>query len=131
MKRKIISLLILCLPLMTLAQENADSTLKINEIQAANIDQYLDYANCYGGWIELYNPTSTDIALRGMYITDGETEFRFQSTNGSVPAKGFKTLWFDHSTTEGTYGTNARLQIPFKLESEGGTAEYGSLSDLH
>ena len=106
---------------MTLAQENADSTLKINEIQAANIDQYLDYANCYGGWIELYNPTSTDIALRGMYITDGETEFRFQSTNGSVPAKGFKTLWFGHSTTEGTYGTNARLQIPFKLESEGGT----------
>ena len=127
MKKHIICLFLLlfapCTMTIALAQETADTTLVINEIQVANIDQYLDRANCYGGWIEFYNPTSADIPLRGLYITDGINERRLISSNGTVPAGGFKTIWFDHNqqVSGGSYGAASTTQVPFKLESEGGT----------
>ena len=120
MKNYAICLLILFVPVFATAQEGDVPALFINEVQVANLDQYLDNANCYGAWIELYNPSSEDIALQGMYLSDGENTHRL-SGQGSVPAGGFKTLWFDHNTTEGNYGSTARLQIPFKLDAEGGT----------
>lgn len=103
------------------AQETPDTTLIINEVQVANIDQYLDNANCYGAWIEIYNPGNAAISLRGMYLTDGTNEVRFLTTHGSVPAKGFKVLYFDHYQADGNFGTNSRTQVPFKLEPEGGS----------
>ena len=121
MKFYIKSLLILLMPISVFAQETTDSTLVINEVQVANLDQYLDNANCYGGWVEFYNPTSVAIALKGMYLSDGVNELRFLSSHGNVPAKGFKTIWFDHYQTSGNYGNTSRLQIPYKLEYEGGT----------
>ena len=114
-------LFLLLLPTATLAQKAADTPLIINEVQVANIDQYLDYANCYGSWIELYNPSDTVISVSGMHLTDGVNGMRLVSAQGSVPAKGFKTFWFDHYSTDGNYGSNARRQIPYKLEPEGGT----------
>lgn len=120
MKYYIVSLLTLLFSVSVSAQEQTDTALIINEVQVANIDQYLDKANCYGGWIEIYNPSSTTQSLKGMYLTDGVNELRMLSSHGSVPAKGFKVLWFDHYQTEGNYGTSSRIQIPFKLEAEGG-----------
>ena len=119
MRNAITCFLVLMLS-QALAQETADTTLIINEVQVANLDQFLDNANCYGSWIELYNPTPEDISLKDFYLTDGMNEHRLLSTHGSVPAKGFKTLWFGHYMTEGNYGSKARQQIPFKLEPEGG-----------
>ena len=121
MKLYIIGLLMLLSPVVMLAQETADSTLVINEVQVANLDQYLDNANCYGGWVELFNPSSEAITLKGMYLSDGVNELRFLSSHGSVPAKGFKTIWFDHSYSQGNYGNTSRLQVPYKLDYEGGT----------
>ena len=108
---------------MVQAQETADTTLVINEVQVANLDQYLDKANCYGGWIEIYNPTSADISLGGHYITDGTNQRRLLSSNGKVPAGGFKTIWFDHNQVVqgGNYSAASTTQVPFKLEPEGGT----------
>ncbi|MBR6129373.1 MAG: CotH kinase family protein, partial [Bacteroidaceae bacterium] len=99
------------------------STLVINEVQVANIDQYLDNSLCYGGWIEFYNPTAESIPFKGMYLSDGVNEFHFNSLSvwGSVPAQGFKVLYFGHSQAEGNYGAGAKMQIPFKMEPEGGT----------
>ena len=105
---------------MLWAGETADTTLVINEVQAANLDQYLDDANCYGGWIELYNPTSQAVQLKNMYLSDGVNEFRLLVSHGTVPAGGFKTLWFDHYYSQGNYGIASKRQIPFKLDSEGG-----------
>ena len=120
MRSNIICLILLLMPATILAQESADSTLIINEVQVANLDQFLDNANCYGSWIELYNPTDAAISLNGMRLTDGENMLKFVSAHGTVPAKGFKVLWFGHYYTEGNYGTNARKQIPYKLDYEGG-----------
>ena len=123
MKNYLVSLLLLLFPAVASAQETEYPTLIINEVQVANIDQYLDNALCYGGWIELYNPSSEKVPLRGLYISDGVNEYYFASlsTWGDVPAGGFKVLWFDHSTSQGTYGTDAKKQIPFKMEQDGGT----------
>lgn len=100
--------------------EPKDTTFIINEIMVANNDMFLDNSNNYGAWIELYNPSSTDISLRNLLVSDGTNQFKMLSVFGSVPAKGYKTLWFDHYYTEGTYGTGARQQVNFKLNYEGG-----------
>ena len=121
MRSDILRFLFLLLPATVLAQEAANTPLILNEVQVANIDQFLDNANCYGSWIELYNPNDTAISVSGMYLTDGVNYQRLVSAHGSVPANGFKTFWFDHYSTEGNYGSNARRQIPYKLEPEGGT----------
>ena len=121
MRSNIFRLLLLLLPTIALAQETTKSSLIINEVQVANLDQYLDNANCYGSWIELYNPTDTAISMNGMFLTDGVNRMRFVSAHGSVPAKGFKAFWFGHYYSEGNYGSNARRQIPYKLDYEGGT----------
>ena len=116
-----IGLLMLSLSISVLAQESVDTTLVINEVQVANLDQYLDNANCYGAWVEFYNPSSVAIPLKGFYLSDGVNETRFLSSHGNVPARGFKTVWFDHYQTSGNYGNTSRLQIPYKLDVEGGT----------
>jgi len=121
MRKNIIALLALLSTATLLSQETTDTTLVINEIQVANLDQYLDNANCYGGWIELYNPASKAVLLSSMHISDGVNDFRLSALHGNVPAKGFKTIWFDHYYSNGNYGSNARRQVPFKLEYEGGT----------
>ncbi|MCR5533962.1 MAG: CotH kinase family protein [Bacteroidaceae bacterium] len=121
MKYNITTFLFVFLPVFAYSQEPSDCPLVINEVQVANIDQYLDNANCYGGWIELYNPSDADQQLRGMYLTDGVNETRLLTAHGSVPAHGYKVLWFDHYYTTGDYGTYSRMQMNFKLEYEGGT----------
>ena len=121
MKIYITNLIILLLTASVYAQEQADTALIINEVQVSNIDQYLDNSNCYGGWIEIYNPSSTTKPLKGMYLTDGVNELHFMTPHGSVPANGYKVIWFGHYQTEGNYGTYSRTQVPFKLEPEGGT----------
>lgn len=103
--------------------------LLINEIQVANIDQYLDPGINYGGWIELYNPTDDVINLGGLYVkgTDMEGEeklFHLRSDYGKVPSHGFRNIWFDHNAhydnkEEKSY--KAYHQVEWKLDYKGGT----------
>lgn len=100
--------------------------LIINEIQVANIDMFIDPSFNYGGWVELYNPTDSPINLYSCYITDdpeNPTKFKFPSRIGTVPAGGFKCVWFDHHTTasDNSMSSNAFKQVDFKLTYEGGT----------
>ena len=100
--------------------------LIINEIQVANIDQFIDPSFNYGGWIELYNPTDTTLSLTRMYISDNPDEpkkWRFPSTMGTDRAQNFRVIWFDHYAKAGdnSYSSNAYKQVPFKLNYEGGT----------
>lgn len=102
--------------------------LFINEVQVANIDQFIDPSYNYGGWIELYNPGSEHVSLNGYTIrhTDSEGDIELctlKAANGSVPAKGYAVIWFDHNSADGAYGGNAGTQIPFKLDADGGVIE--------
>ena len=92
------------------------SSLIINEIQSSNIDMYVDPSFNYGGWIELYNPTNKAVALMGLYVSDDPNnlkKFKLPLEAGSVPAKGFRNIWFDHYEVKYS-------QVNFKLDFDGG-----------
>lgn len=105
--------------------ENADpSELVFNEVMIGNIDQYIDYSYNYGAWVELYNPTLLNIQLDGLFITDDEAEprkFRLPAGTGVIKGKGYKVLYFDHNSVDGTFGSTANMQVRFKLQNGGGT----------
>lgn len=99
-------------------REATPGSVVINELQAANIDMFVDPSFNYGTWIELYNPTDLAVSLNGCYISDDPANLKkypLRQYGGAVPAHGFHTLWFDH------YSKWAPSQIDAKLDYDGGT----------
>ncbi|MBP5393805.1 MAG: lamin tail domain-containing protein [Bacteroidaceae bacterium] len=99
------------------------SKLVFNEIMIGNIDQYIDYSWNYGAWAEIYNPTYQSIQLDGLYITDNEAEpkkFQLPAGTGVIKPLGFKVIYFDHNSADGTFGDTAYKQVRFKLDNDGG-----------
>ena len=132
MKRRIFLGVLAVLSCFQFANAQTQTTLVINEIMARNIDTMIDPSFNYGGWIELYNPTESSISLNGMYISYDPSNLKMvqlTSSHGSVPAHGFKTLWFDHYSNAGggwgggsnEYSNDANKQINFKIMPEGDT----------
>jgi hypothetical protein len=102
----------------------AQSAFIVNEIQVANLDQFIDHSYNYGGWIELYNPNNGMVDVSYWYVSDNPskpTKARIAYSEGVIPAKGYKVLWFDHHSSEGQFGSYASKQIKLKLNPEGGT----------
>lgn len=100
------------------------SQLIINEIQVANIDGFIDPSYNYGGWLEFYNPTDEKISLGKLYVSNDPSNlkmFQLPITSGTVQAHDFRAIWFDHYDTGDKYSTQARKQVNFKLDYEGGT----------
>ncbi len=103
------------------AQTDTYNNLCVNEIMTANIDQEIDPSYNYGGWIEIYNSGNANVSLGNIYISDDAntpTKFRL---DGTVSAKGYKRIWFDHNSADGVYGNNASKQVRFKMDADGGT----------
>lgn len=123
MKHLHLTILLLTLTTLAHAQQRLKGTVRdliVNEVMASNIDVVLDPSFNYGSWIELYNPTENDIDLGGYFISDDRTKLRkhrFPDDYGAVPAKGFKTIWFDHY---GIWNKGELMQVPFKLDYDGG-----------
>ncbi len=100
-------------------------TLYINEFMADNSvtlvapGEYVDPADAYVDWIEIYNPGTEDIDLGGMYITDDLTstmEWQIPTTqpdSTTVPAGGYLVLFADKDSDRGV------LHVEIKLGSGG------------
>ena len=104
--------------------EEGQMSLVINEIQVANNDIYIDPSFNYGGWVELYNPTDKAVMIGNMCLSDEAAnlqKFQLPKNAGTVPAHGYRNVWFDHNVADGNYGGRADLQVRFKLNTEGGT----------
>ena len=100
----------------------AVGSLVINEIMAANVDEFISPAFNFDGWVELYNPTSRSVELGGVVVSDpadADNKWVMPQTAGVVPAKGFKLVWFD--SNDGN-PNNA----PFKLDTDGGNVIFSA-----
>ena len=108
--------------------------LKVNEIMAANVDMFVDPSWNYGGWLELYNPGDEIVSLAGCWVSDDPEDLRkglIHKDVGTVPAHGFRTLWFDHADTRKDVNEKwVNTQVDTKLKCEGGTV-YISDADGH
>lgn len=103
-------------------------SLRINEIQVANIDQFIDPSYNYGSWMEIYNADTVAVSLHNIVVrhtdADGVVEtYKLGVEQGQIYPHGFKVLWFDHHSSEGNFGSTAYLNVPFKLDTEGGMLE--------
>ena len=122
--KKLVVTTLLAASLLPAAVRAAVEDLIINEIQVANIDGFIDPSFNYGGWLELYNPTDANVSISNVYISDDPSnlrKFRTPTGSGTVPAHGFKNIWFDHYDTGNKYSSVASRQVDFKLDYDGGT----------
>ena len=95
--------------------------LTINEIQASNIDMFMDPSYNYGSWMEIYNNSSAPLSLTGLFITDDANNLRKHRMSAlldKIPAKGYGVVWFDHY---GIWNKGEINQVSFKLNYDGGT----------
>lgn len=97
--------------------EPSSANVQINEIQVSNIDQFIDPSGNYGGWVELYNPSSAPVRLEHCYVKDHKGHsYKLPAGYGFIPANGYRNIWFDHCDRYNGY-----TQVPFKLDMKGGT----------
>lgn len=97
--------------------EATAAQLVVNEVMVGNVGECLDPTCNFSPWIELYNPTDTDATLSSRYVSDTPdslTLWRMPATMGTVPAGGWRVIWFDHTDL-------SNKQAPFKLDADGGT----------
>ena len=91
--------------------------LVINEIMAANVDEFISPAFNFDGWLEMYNPTGKPIRLSGLYLSDNASNLKqwcIPTGVGVVPAYGYKVIWLGSNDV-------STLNAPFDLDVDGGT----------
>ena len=101
------------------------NSLIINEIMAANVDEYISPAFNFDGWIELYNPTNRPVELYGLKLSDpanGEGPWTMPQVMGIIPANAYRVIWFDSADLRPD-------QVPFKLDTDGGTILFTDEND--
>ena len=88
----------------------------INEFLAKNDETNTDASGEYDDWLELYNPTSGDIFLSGMYLTDNPnnlTKYQFPFGGVAIAANGYLLVWCDNDLNQ------PGIHTSFKLDADG------------
>lgn len=94
-------------------------TLYISEVMSNNRTVFADENGKNSDWIELCNPTSKDINLKGYAITDDSTEIE-KFVFGSVVIKSKSCLVLFADGTVDSTGKSSAVHLPFKLSSKKG-----------
>ncbi len=110
-----------CFTPMTEAERRAEgyTPVCINEVSAAN-SIFVNEFFKHNDWVELYNTTSADIDIAGMYLSDNPEnpkKYEIVKTDGVstiIPAHGFLTVWCDKLDPQ------SQLHASFKLGADGG-----------
>ncbi len=104
-----------------IAENINTSKVIINELSASNSVFVNDYFK-KNDWIELYNTSSEDVDIAGMYISDNvkkPTKYQVPTEdvtlNTIIPAKGYKLIWCDKLDN-----ISDVIHASFKLGAEGG-----------
>ncbi|MFO7659796.1 MAG: lamin tail domain-containing protein [Candidatus Cloacimonadaceae bacterium] len=92
--------------------------LYINEVMASNTTTITDNYGEYEDWIEIYNPNDFAVNLAGYYLVDNHYGDPAHSLipissaypdSTTIPAYGFKIIWFDEEPYEGILHINTKL----------------------
>lgn len=98
--------------------EPLSARLFINELMAINRSTIMDEFGEYDDWVEIYNASSNEANLGGLFITDdlsNLTKYQFPLINPDVTTilpNSHILLWADEQSTQGP------LHLNFKLNSE-------------
>ncbi len=87
------------------------NSLVINEFCADNDNVIPDSAGDYDDWVEIFNPTTENVSLSGMYLTDKPnnlTKWQFPE-NINIGAGEYLLVWCDEEQGEGSLHTNFGL----------------------
>lgn len=105
------SILICFLLLSEASYAEVKNTLCINEIMQSNIDCLIQNNDFPDSWIELYNPTNTDISIYQYYIgTQRQYSKAYRiSSKSTIKAKSYLVIQCDKK--------NTGLHTSFRLES--------------
>ncbi len=90
-----------------------DSIL-INELMASNSSTISDEGGAFADWLELYNPTDSEISMSGFYLSDNLTiknKWAFPDT--TIQPNGYLLIWIDDDEEEGP------LHASFNLSKDG------------
>lgn len=89
----------------------------VNELMAVNRATLADPEGEFDDWVEIYNPDSTDLDLRGYFVSDEVDDPSKWVITGEapvvVPAEGYALLWLDNDPEAGAN------HLPFRLRAEG------------
>ncbi len=98
-----------------LAEGLSATPIVINEVSAGNSINVNEYFK-KDDWVELYNTTSDDIDLEGMFMTDNSAKpHKYQITaagtkaNAIIPAHGYKIIWCSNRETDTELHANFKL----------------------
>lgn len=83
----------------------------INEVLSSNGGYGYDYNGQSDDWVELFNTTSTDLNLGGLYLTDTPADLAKWSipAGTTIPANGFLIIWADNDPSQLGLHTNFKL----------------------
>ena len=88
--------------------------LCINEFVADNSTGWQDENGVFADWIELHNPTATDVPLEGWFLTDdADDPWKHELGGVSVAAGGFLILVADDQPQDGP------THVSFALDTTG------------
>jgi spore coat protein H len=94
------------------AYKPAAEGIFINEFMAGNTSTISDSDGQYDDWVELFNPTDSDIILSGMYMTDKPdnlTKWQFPNDSLKIKAGEFLIIWCDEDEGQSGIHTNFKL----------------------
>ncbi len=94
--------------------------LWINEVEPQNLTGITNSAGQRGPWIEIYNPSATNVSLGGLYLSDNYTNFGQSPilTNAVIRAGQFLVVFADGQTN---LSTTNELHANFTLPASTGS----------
>lgn len=107
--------LFLAAALLLVPKAYAQTSVFINELMPSNVNGIMDDRYEFpDSWVELFNPSSSEIDIRGWYLSNSKKNLTKWKVPVScvIPPKGYKLIYLD---TENT-GLHANFRLDVKGE---------------
>ena len=115
MKRKFLTLLMLCALCVAGVSAQGRKGMCINEVMVQNDSNYVDDYGMHHAWVELFNSTFGTVNISSMYLTDDiANPKKYQVPRGDVltkiPPRQHVVFWCDNEPNKGTFHVSFALK---------------------